>query len=132
MGNNKNIRRLGDIVDGRMKKTASSASNSQMVELGTITEGFNLTTDSIGLIPKGQYMVDLRLTSGGTTTEKSTHKHSGGEHGGHEGGSGYHSHDGGEHVHNLPTRLRGLNIGDRVLVVWAGFEPVVVAIVTSS
>lgn len=128
-----NMQRLGEAFIGRMKKTADSAVNNQMIELGTITSGLNLKTDSINsIIPKGQYMINLMLTDGGTTTEPAEHTHNGGEHGGHESGSGAHSHDGGRHVHELPSRLRGLKVGDRVLVAWAGNEPVVVAIVISS
>ena len=74
-------------------------------------------------------MVNLLLGSS-YTTDDATHTHSGGKHDGHESGDGTHSHSGGSHSHGFT--LRSLKAGDRVLVVWCGFEPVVVAIVVSS
>lgn len=127
-----NVDRLGDIMTGQMKKT-SSAAVQITTELGTINKNLSLTTDSLPTaIPKGDYMVNLMLTSSAYRTSSETHTHSGGSHGGHEGGNGSHSHDGGAHSHKLPSVFRSLKAGDRVLVMWCGNEPVVIAIVVSS
>ena len=127
-----NLQRLGNIMDGRMKRT-SNASVPTTLELGTINSNLSLSTDSLGgSIPVGEYMIDSRLKCSTYDTSKTTHTHSGGTHGGHEGGSGDHSHSGGEHTHRLPEEFRTLKSGDRVLVAWCGNEPVVIAIVVSS
>lgn len=127
-----NMQRLGDTLAGRMKLTASGAVPTT-VELGTINANLSLTTDSMkSPIPKGDYMVDVRLKAATYRTGKETHTHSGGSHGGHESGSGSHSHDGGSHDHALPEEFRALKAGDRVLVVWCGNEPVVTNILVSS
>lgn len=127
-----NIERLGEIMAGRMKKT-SDAAVPTTTELGTINSNLSLTTDSLPTaIPKGDYMVNLMLASSSYSTSSESHSHSGGSHGGHEGGNGSHSHDGGEHSHDLPSEFRSLRAGDRVLVMWCGNEPVVIAIVVSS
>lgn len=127
-----NIQRLGNTLDGRMKKTSGAAVPTS-IELGTINSNLSLSTDSLkSPIPKGDYMVDIRLASSTYNTDSTTHSHSGGTHGGHTGGSGSHSHDGGDHTHRIPEAFRALKSGDRVLVAWCGNEPVVIAIVTSS
>lgn len=36
------------------------------------------------------------------------------------------------HTINLPAKLRGIQVGDRVVVLWVGTEPIVVDIVVSS
>ena len=123
----KNMERLGSTLANRMKQTAGAAVPTTM-ELGTIGGNMSLTTDSLrAAIPRGQYMVNLMLTSGARTSTES-HTHSGGTHSGHTEGDGSHSHSGGSHRHALPS----LQAGDRVLVAWCGNEPVVVAIVVSS
>lgn len=131
-----NMQRLGDTLSSRMKKT-SAASIPTTIELGTIGSNLSLTTDSIRTpIPKGDYMINLTLTSDTYDTSSETHSHSGGSHShsgsdhSHSGGS--HTHDGGAHSHELPSVFRALKQGDRVLVVWCGNEPVVVAVVVSS
>lgn len=122
-----NVQRLGEILHGRMTRTASEA-QSICLELGTITASLGLTTDSIKTpIPKGCYMVDISL-SGSYQTVSASHTHSGGSHGGHTAGDGGHTHSGGSHTHGMPS----LKSGDRVLVAWCGNEPVVVAVVVSS
>ena len=127
-----NMQRLGDTLAGRMKKTASGAIPTT-VELGIINANLSLTTDSLkSPIPKGDYMVDIRLKCSTYQTSQETHSHSGGGHGGHLSGSGSHSHDGGDHDHRLPEEFRPLQAGDRVLVVWCGNEPVVTNILVSS
>lgn len=104
-----NTQRLGNILDGRMKRTSSSAIPTA-VELGTINNNMSLSTDSLkSPIPKGDYMVDARLRCSTYDT----------------------SNDEG-HTHELPDNFRALSAGDRVLVNWCGNEPIVVAIVVSS
>lgn len=127
-----NLERLGNTLDGRMKKT-SGAAVPTTIELGKINSNLSLSTDSLQTpIPKGDYMVDIRLTSSSYSTSGGEHSHSGGSHGGHESGTGTHSHSGGAHSHNMPGVFRKLKSGDRVLVAWCGNEPVVIAIVVSS
>ena len=118
-----NMQRLGDTLAGRINKSAKAHTNNQMIELGTIVSGMALLTDSIQTpIQKGQYMVNLLLKSKTYRTSKDVHNHSGGDH----------SHADGLHDHRLPEDFRLLEVGDRVLVAWAGNEPVVLAIVVSS
>ena len=103
-----NYQRLGATLAERMKKT-SDAAVPLTIELGIVNSNMSITTDSLKVqIPKGDYMVNLALTGGGSTGSTDGHKHS------------------------LPTAFRGLQSGDRVLVAWCGNEPVVVAIVVSS
>lgn len=134
----KNMQRLGATLSNRMKRTADGAVPTT-IELGVVNDNLSITTDSLqAAIPKGEYMVDIRLTCGTYRTSRETHTHDGGSHshsgcgigGGHSGGA--HSHDGGIHDHRLPEEFRPLQAGDRVLVAWCGLEPVVIAIVTSS
>lgn len=109
-----NAQRLGNILADRMKKTSAAAIPTTM-ELGTIGGNLSLTTDSLpNPIPKGEYMINLMLAGGSYRTGSDTHAH--------DGGGQY------THSHTLP----GLKSGDRVLVAWCGFEPVVVAVVVSS
>lgn len=126
-----NLQRLGDTLTGRMKKTANGAIPTT-VELGIINANLSLTTDSLKTpIPKGDYMVDIRLKCETYNTSEETHHHSGGEHGQYAG-SGHHTHADGAHSHRIPEEFRMLKAGDRVLVVWCGNEPVVTTIVVSS
>ena len=130
MGNNLN--RLGASLASRMKDTVGAAV-PVVAELGTITHNLSLSVDSLKTpIPKGQYMVDIAYTGIEYMTSKETHSHSEGTHSGHEAGNGSHTHNGGEHSHALPTVFRALRSGDRVLVIWCGFEPVVVSIIVKS
>lgn len=106
-----NMERLGNTLSDRMKRT-SAAAVPTTIELGTVNADMSISTDSLsGTIPKGEYMVNLLLGLNVT----------GGAHNGHSEGDGGHSHS-----------LRALQAGDRILVVWCGSEPVVVAIVVSS
>lgn len=126
----KNSQRLGATLSNRMKRTADGAVPTT-IELGVVNSNLSITTDSLqAAIPKGDYMVNLMLT-GGITTSVESHTHSGGTHSQYSG-SGSHTHNDGEHSHQLPGTFRGLQPGDRVLVAWCGTEPVVIAIVTSS
>lgn len=118
---------FGNIMDTHMKEIYRS-NTTVSVELGTISGDMSLSVGSLqNAIPKGDYMVSLHLTVGSlvldttkiplTTKEADEHKHSIDEH---------------MHKITLPTQMRGLRAGDRVLVLWAGTEPVVVDIVVSS
>lgn len=131
-----NKERLGSVLDGRMK-TTSGAAVPTTIELGIINSNLSLTTDSLqSPIPKGEYMIDARLSSGSYETSSATHTHSGGSHShsdsSHSHSGGDHSHSGGSHAHRLPEVFRGLSAGDRVLVAWCGNEPIVIAVVVSS
>ena len=108
-----NLMRLGFTLDGRMKKT-SGAAIPMTTELGKIETNMSLKTDSLNTpIPKGSYMVDIRLTGSSYNTSSTTLSQ-------------------GTHNHSLPDNIRGLKAGDRVLVAWCGNEPVVIAIVVGS
>lgn len=107
-----NIEAMGLMLDSQMKRV-SRAAVPVTVELGKITSGGGLKIDSFpNVIPRGEYMVDLRLT---TSTQITTEEASGHKHGA-----------------TLPSQIRPLNSGDRVLVIWAGNEPIVVATVVGS
>lgn len=128
----KNIQRLGTGLASRMKKT-SGAAIPVVAELGTITRNLSLSVDSLKTpIPKGQYMVDIAYSGTEYLTMKAIHSHDEGSHSGHEAGNGSHTHEGGEHAHELPPIFRALESGDRVLVLWCGYEPVVVSIIVKS
>ena len=127
-----NMQRLGEVFIGREQR-AIGANKPTAIELGTINSNLSLSTDSLqSPIPKGDYMVDIRLYSSSYNTSSTTHTHSGGNHSGHESGDGSHSHSGGSHSHQLPDAFRKIKAGDRVLVAWCGNDPVVIAIVVSS
>ena len=97
------IEELGELLEARMKGRIK-ANETPNLELGTINGNMALQVDSLGnAIPKGEYMVALRLTLKQITASVSP-----------------------------PGALRGLQAGDRVLVAWAGNEPVVIDVVASS
>lgn len=108
-----NRQRLGNILASQMKKT-SAAAIPTTIELGTIGSNLSLTVDGIrDPIEKGEYMLNLMLTSDSyRTSSEST--------------------DSGTHSHALPDAIRSLKEGDRVLVAWCGKEPVILAVVVSS
>lgn len=106
MGNN--MKRLGDVLAGRMQRTAKSNTQTSL-ELGTINGDLSLSVDGLsGRIARRDYMVDVRLTHDDYKTSET---------------------DG--HDHRLPSPFRRVQAGDRVLVAWVGYEPIVVAIVVS-
>ena len=126
-----NIEKLGAALTSQMKKSARAAVPTTL-ELGTIGSGLTLITDNLSdPIPRREYMVALHLTHKDYMCEKTTHTHDGGAHDGHEEGNGMHTHLDGEHTHRAPSVFRRLQVGDRVLVAWVGYEPVVVDIVVS-
>lgn len=126
----KNIENFASLMASQMQKT-TGAMMPRTLDLGTITNNMALIPDTFRTaIPKGDYMVDLRLT-GSRETSSEEHSHSGGTHA-QEGGSGAHSHTGGKHSHMIDASFRGLHPGDRVLIAWCGNEAVVIAIVVSS
>lgn len=103
-----NIQRFASIMSSRMKQTSNAAVPTTL-ELGTVQSNMSITTDSLqAAIPRGDYMVNLSLTGGRTTSTVE------------------------EHTHTLPNSFRGIQPGDRILVAWCGNEPVVIAIVVGS
>lgn len=65
-----NIERLGNVISGRMKKTAAGAVTTTL-ELGTINSNLSLSPDGLGTpIPKGDYMIPWNLASGQERTLK--------------------------------------------------------------
>lgn len=133
-----NVQRLGEALAGRMKKSAAAAIPTTL-ELGIINGNLSLTVDSIANpIPQADYMVALHLTHENyysynelNSSRNAPHHHAGGTHGGHDGGSGSHTHDDGLHDHRVPSVFRRLEPGDRVLVAWIGYEPVIIDIVVA-
>lgn len=110
----KNIQRLGATLADRMKQSGRSLVPIT-AELGTINRDLSLTVDSIRTrIPKGDYMVNIALSSDSYNT------------------SSFDSLLVVPHSHSLPSVFRALKSGDRVLVVWCGYEPIVVSIITKS
>lgn len=109
-----NIQRLGATLADRMKKT-SAAAIPMLPVLGTIGSNLSLNVDSLpDPIPKGDYMMNLMLAGDSYRTGSAA------------------TADGLSHSHTLPDTFRSLKAGDRVLVVWCGNEPVIVAVVVSS
>lgn len=107
----KQIDKLGRVIATRSKNTTKAALNRTLLtELGKVDANLAIIPDGLPHpIPKGEYMVSLTLT-GGFMTEIAD-----------------------AHTHRLPKeQYRELKPGDRVLICWAGMEPVVVAIVVSS
>lgn len=123
-------------------RRVSDAGKDASPELGTINGDFSLAVGSLGNpIPKGEYMVSLHLHTANTgeqlTTTANDGLHSHGPSGGHSQAQydGVHSHTNeGPHTHEVlvSDTIRGVQPGDRVLVIWVGTEPVVVDIVVNS
>lgn len=107
------IEELGEFFDNTIRGRIR-ANEAPTLELGTINGNMALQVDSLSnAIPKGEYMVSLKLTIGSLTVTSETA-------------------DAHTHRVTLPGALRGLKAGDRVLVAWAGMEPVVIDVVASS
>ena len=100
--------KLGNTIHGAMQNV-TAANSSVVVELGKINSDMSLTTDSFKVpIPKGDYMVDIALTSTPGVRIESY----------------------GSHTHTFRNRV--LKAGDRVVVMRVGTERIVTNIVTSS
>ena len=121
------IEDLGKLMDAQMKKVVG-ANKGISVELGKINANMSLSVGSLAnAIPKGDYMVSLRLTISSLVLDTSqtllntettdNHMHLISRH---------------DHTVTLPAQLRSIQAGDRVLVAWVGTEPIVVDIVVSS
>ena len=127
----KNIETFASMMSDRMQQAANAAIPNTL-ELGVVNDNMSITPDNFRIpIPKGDYMVNLRLL-GKPETKEIAHTHSGGFHDGHTGGDGSHVHTDGKHKHDLQPEYRGIQPGDRILIAWCGNEAVVIAIVVSS
>ena len=109
-----NIDRLGNAITDKMKKI-SNAAVPTFLELGKVNSDMSISTDSMPVrIPIGDYMVNITLNSPTYNTSTQTLSYG-------------HTHD-----HRLPNNFRSLQSGDRILVAWCGYQPVVLAIISSS
>ena len=123
-----------------MAKTAKRAVPLTL-ELGIINGDLSLSVDTLsGTISPKDYMIDLQLTHETYYTYNELNSSANAPHV-HEGeesqhlqaaGNGWHVHNtDGLHDHRVPSVFRRLQPGDRVLVAWVGYEPVIIAIVVS-
>lgn len=143
-GGNPGVNALAKAIQSQMQRNMD-AHSGLVLDFGVIQSDYSLLTNTFPIpIPKGDYMVCRQLTIGavgGHLTDTigagcqgdGTHSHgSSGSHGGHVSGSGAHSHqDEGPHTHSvlIPTKMRKLLPGDRVLVAWVQNDAVVVDLV---
>lgn len=105
----KNMERFAAVMSDRMRRT-SNAAVPITVELATVDASLSIIPDSLGCpIPQGDYKINIMLSGSAYT--------------------GYSNVNGDSHRHDMPATYRGLKSGDRVLLVWAGNEPVVLAVV---
>ena len=134
----KNTQRLGNVLASRMTKAARANSHTYL-ELGIINDDLSLTVDGlVGKIDPDDYMVVLHLTHENyytynelNSSAKAPHVHEGGSHT-QEVGDGSHVHDtDGLHDHRVPSVFRNIKVGDRVLVAWIGYTPIIVDIVVA-
>ena len=106
------IAAFGELLSKRMVRIQSDG-DTVSCDFGQINADMSLSIDSLdGKIPRGEYMISLHLSG--------------------QSGSDLHTGKTEDHTHSLPSTLRGLKSGDRVLVAWAGPEPIVVDILISS
>ena len=109
---NSGMSKMAGVLSERMKAENQS---SLVLDFGGINSDMSLTTNTFPVaIPKGGYMLCRHL--GGLSLSIS-----GGEHGGHESGTGAHNHS---------ISLPGIGPGDRVLVAWVQNMPVIVDVIT--
>lgn len=121
------IEDLGKIMNSQMMNVMR-ANSSTPLELGKINGDMSLSVSSLGnAIPKGDYMISMRLKISDVKMKTSSVHLSTDEADDHSHGIGDHS-----HTVDLPISYRGIREGDRVLVAWVGTEPVVIDIVVSS
>ncbi len=128
-----NLTALGELIGAQMQRVRKAGAET-VLELGTVNGDLSLSVDSLrDTVPKGEYLLSLHLTalSGDELHSIDTaHTHSGGGHYQYAG-DGAHSHYDGTHHHVLPEAFRGIRPNDRVLVAWAGGQPVVLEIISS-
>ncbi len=132
--NMNNLTAFGELLNQHIQRVRR-AGTEWTLELGTIGGDLSLTVDGLkDVIPKGDYLLALRLTAltgDDLISHPITHVHEGGGHSQYTG-SGHHTHTDGKHSHVLPEPLRGIRPGDRVIVSWVGGQPIVMDIVTGS
>lgn len=104
-----NFERMAEMLRASQRKAVQD-NTGICAELGTVNGDRSLTVDSIkASIPRGDYLTALPMAAGNATTPAGDPSHN----------------------HTVPG-LRGIQPGDRVLVIWAGCDPVVTAIVAGS
>lgn len=109
-----NLTAFGELLNRQMQRIQLT-NTTTVVEFGVIQEDLSLRTDSLkDDIPKGEYLLSLLLT--GLTGECLVSSVEGTD----------------PHSHVLPDSLRGIRPNDRVLVLWAGNQPIVLAILAAS
>lgn len=111
-----NLTALGELFSEQMQRI-QRACMRQDRELGLIQADLSLQVDSLKeAIPPGEYLLSLSLTGlvGEALRTASASTASG------------------QHQHRLPDTLRGIRSGDRVLVIWVGNQPIVIAILAAS
>lgn len=149
MGSNQGMNQLAGILQQRSRAVSETPS---VVDVGTIQSDWSLLTNKFPIaIPKNDYLLCRSLVMGKSNevltrsqeggqgnAGKHSHNFTVGIHGGHDGGDGSHSHSdvdtSMEHVHDILVgeKLRSLQVGDRVLVVWVDHtNPCVVDILYS-
>ena len=123
------IEKFGKLMNQRARQVAGAYKDAPP-ELGVINGDWSLSVSSLSnTIPKGEYMVTLHLKTE-NTNENLTITATDGAHSHVQSSSqveGDHS-----HVVLVGETIRGIQPGDRVLVVWVGTEPIVVDIVVDS
>lgn len=118
---NEGVNLLAGVLQGRM---AAMAESPPVTDIGEIGADMSLDLNMFKQpIPQSDYLVCRQLTlgpTGGKLTEEKTQ----GQHGVHLSGDGSHNHD-----IKIPEKMRSIKPGDRVLVVWAGDDAVVIDII---
>lgn len=111
-----NMEKLAETLNARMQKVVK-AREDVTAELGTITSNLGLKVSSVGnTIPKGDYLIARHLTYGEKDAKLTVTKN-----------ENAHTHD-----VLIPESMRSPKAGDRVLVIWCGYEPVVADILVES
>lgn len=110
-----NLTALAELLSEQIQRI-QRACTPRDIELGLIQADLSLRVDSLKEdIPQAEYLLNLPLTGlvGDAlhTADASTAS--------------------GQHQHLLPEALRGIRPNDRVLVLWAGNQPIVIAILAT-
>lgn len=101
---------LGSVLQSRMADVNTQGKGLQPC-LGVVGSSLAITVDGESWpIPRGDYMIASRLNIPASITTSTSEGHS----------------------HTVSTGASPLKSGDRVLIVWAGNEPIVVDVVHSS